>query len=121
MFVAVEQLSKSAEGQLTLVELKKLGPDHPGDNTFRVHLSPQFTAVWIDMYMAGSKANSQDPALTELHALNALKSRRPPSASLTAGPRWFSKMGLRRAWNTGNNNDFCQSFVKPGSSCPQVL
>lgn len=36
------------------------------------------------MYMAGSKANSQDPALTELHALNALKSRRPPHASLLA-------------------------------------
>lgn len=34
MLVAVERLSKSAKGQLTLVELKTLGPDHPGDNTF---------------------------------------------------------------------------------------
>lgn len=40
------------------------------------------------MYMAGSKANSQDPALTELHALNALKSRRPPRASLVGSVRW---------------------------------
>lgn len=69
-------------GTRTTNTLVKWASDHPGDGTFQVHLSPQFTAVRNDMYMVGSKANSQDPALTELHALNALKCRRPPNASL---------------------------------------
>lgn len=45
----------------------------------------------------------------------------PPATCVTAGPYWFSKLGRRRVWNTGNNNDFCRSFVKARRTCPNVL